>query len=46
MLGMLPGLQGIDLQRLGLMQTAGQAEDAYRLQKTMGPMDFATRARA
>ena len=43
-LGMLPGLQGMDLQRLGLMQTAGQAEDAYRLQKTMAPMDFATRA--
>jgi hypothetical protein len=43
-LGMLPGLQGMDLQRLGLMQTAGQAEDAYKLQKTMGPMDFAARA--
>jgi hypothetical protein len=41
---MLPSFQGMDLARLGLLGQAGQAEDAYRLQKTMGPMDFATRA--
>lgn len=41
---MLPSFQGMDLARLGLMGQAGQAEDAYKLQKTMGPLDFATRA--
>jgi hypothetical protein len=41
---MLPSFQGMDLARLGLMGSAGQAEDAYKLQKAMAPIDFATRA--
>lgn len=41
---MLPSFQGMDLARIGLLGQAGQAEDAYKLQKALGPMDFATRA--
>jgi hypothetical protein len=41
---MLPSFQSMDLARLGLLGQAGQAEDAYKLQKIMGPMDFASRA--
>lgn len=43
-LSQLPGLNNSSLANLGLMGSAGQAEDAYKLMKATGPMDWATRA--
>jgi hypothetical protein len=43
-LSQLPGLNNASLANLGLMAQAGQAEDAYKLMKATGPIDWATRA--
>lgn len=43
-LGMLPSLNASQLANLMALGQAGASEDAYTLQRKLGPLDFATRA--
>lgn len=43
-LGMLPSLNAAQIANIGLLGQAGQAQDAYNLQKNLGPLNYATQA--